>query len=42
MTCQDWSITQTAESRVDSTGRRNTLFLEVFRDGNGGLEQEDQ
>lgn len=27
---------------VGSTGRRNTLILEVFRGGDGGLEQDDR
>ena len=30
------------DRKADSIGRRNTLISEVFNDGNGGLEQEDQ
>ena len=37
-----WCTTPTAARRADSIGRRNTLISEVFNDGNGGLEQEDQ
>ena len=36
-----WSILIEA-AKADSIGRRNTLISEVFNDGNGGLEQEDQ
>ncbi|MFC4903765.1 hypothetical protein ACFPCS_09340, partial [Kocuria oceani] len=37
------SCTPTADLKADSTGRRNTfLDSEVFDDGDGGLEQENQ
>ena len=35
-------LTVNTKHRVDSTGRRNTSILEVFEDGDGGLEQEDE
>ena len=42
-TVAGWFTIPTAARKADSTGRRNTLLTsEVFNDGDGGLEQEDQ
>lgn len=35
---KSWCTTVMLEVRADSTGRRNTLIMEVFGNGDGRLE----
>ena len=37
-----WFIIPTAVRKADSTGRRNTLIVEVFSSGDKGLAREDE